>query len=258
MILKRVKILDIPIDNLDLSQAIEIITEFIKDGKTHLVVTPNSEIVNKACFDKKLKQILSRADLSIPDGIGLVWAARWLSIPLKGRTSGIDLLEKIFEYSILKNWQIYLLGTKSDIIKKLKMKLEKKYSGIKIVGIHSGYFTEEEEENIISEINKSNAKILLVGMGSPCQEKWLYDNLSKLCIPVCMGIGGSFDVLSGNISRASLKIRQWGFEWLYRLIREPWRIKRQAGLIAFMFKIFKKKMKKMPTRNKKNALWNYF
>ncbi|MDD3031707.1 MAG: WecB/TagA/CpsF family glycosyltransferase, partial [Atribacterota bacterium] len=181
-----------------------------------------------------------------PDGSGLLWATATLENPLIERITGIDLINRICQSSVEKGYRLFLLGAKEDIINKAVVNLEKKYPGINIVGFHHGYFKQEgytgnqyekNEKDIIREIKEKKPDFLLVGLGVPKQEIWISKYKDLLNVPVCIGIGGSFDVLSGKIPRAPLWMQNHGMEWIYRLIKEPKRIKRVIALPYFMWLI---------------------
>ncbi len=205
-------LLGVKIDNIGISEALQKIEEFLNDGKQHCIVTPNPEIIVLAQKDEELKRILSEADLSIPDGIGIKVASRFLGKPIKERVTGADLMEKILK---LGKHRIFLLVGKGGVVEKIA----KKFSNI--VG-----FTEDIDE-AIECINELRPNILFVALGAPKQEKWIHYNIAEIpSVKVAMGVGGAFDFISGKILRAPKFSRKIGLEWLWRLIIQPWRIRR--------------------------------
>lgn len=225
--------LNVPIDVITINEAVDKIIGFVGEDKTHMVFTPNPEIIMIAQEDSELFTILNDSDLNVPDGIGIVIASKIQKKNIKERVGGLDLVTKLFE----KDLSFYFLGSTSEIVEKAKQNLEEKYSGIKILGIHNGFFDNNEEEKIIEEINQKNPDILLVGLGVPKQEKWIYKNKNKLNAKVLIGVGGSLDVISGKTKRAPEVFINLGLEWLYRLIKEPKRYKRMLKLPAFLLRI---------------------
>ncbi|MDD4765207.1 MAG: WecB/TagA/CpsF family glycosyltransferase, partial [Atribacterota bacterium] len=233
-------------DRINCNQAMERIDKFISEKNPSYVVTPDTLAVLRARKDKKYLSITKKASLVTPDGAGLLWATATLENPLIERITGIDLINRICQSSVEKGYRLFLLGAKEDIINKAVVNLEKKYPGINIVGFHHGYFKQEgytdnqykkSEKDIIREIKEKKPDFLLVGLGVPKQEIWISKYKDLLNVPVCIGIGGSFDVLSGKIPRAPLWMQNHGMEWIYRLIKEPKRIKRVIALPYFMWLI---------------------
>ncbi|MEA2021220.1 MAG: WecB/TagA/CpsF family glycosyltransferase [Candidatus Caldatribacteriota bacterium] len=268
----RIKLFQVGIDRVDVKSVISRIEEFILTKKSHLVVTPDTLAILRTQKDADYFNIIQSANLVTPDGAGILWATTILNHPLSERVTGIDIIQGICKLAAKKAYSIYLLGASPGIAKEASLKLTQKYPGLKIVGNHHGYFhaaslsdetvippmyktkmnsgTEDitkkgmdaeynernEEAKIIQEINNKKPDILLVGMGVPRQEKWIAANLKskRLNVPVCMGVGGSFDVLSGKIPRAPLWMQRHGMEWVYRFIKQPKRAFHTLALFYFM------------------------
>lgn len=234
---ERVKILGVPVDMIDRDQAMQRFEEsFPKDGLT-MVVTPNSEIVQNASKDEALKSLIASADLIIPDGIGLVYASRIVGHPLKERVTGIDFLEAIIGYLAKHGKSIYFFGSRPGVAEAAAENIRKKYPALKVAGTHDGYFAPEAEPDIVDEINASGADFLCVALGSPKQEKFIYDHRQELNVHGAIGVGGSLDVWAGTLKRAPEFYRNHGLEWLYRLIQEPTRFKRMLALPVFMTRV---------------------
>ncbi|MCL1924025.1 MAG: WecB/TagA/CpsF family glycosyltransferase [Defluviitaleaceae bacterium] len=225
----RVEILGIGIHAISMEKAINILKSFLNRENASFVVTPNPEIIMRARKDRKLKNIINNADLAIPDGIGVVLA----SPKIKDRIAGIDLIKNFFETG--ENISVYLLGAAPGIAEKAALKISKKYSNVKIVGTHHGFFEDNsvEEKTILEDINKKMPSLLLVGLGSPRQEKWIHKN--KPNAKISIGCGGSLDVFSGKVKRAPHIFRKLNLEWLYRAIKEPVRFKRLLIIPKFLF-----------------------
>ncbi|MCX7714348.1 MAG: WecB/TagA/CpsF family glycosyltransferase [Clostridia bacterium] len=229
----KVNILGVNVDMVNISEAADKIVSFFEEDRLHSVYTPNSEIIMMAYRDAEFAELLNRADLLTADGIGVVYASKILRKPISERAAGYDIAIKVLEKLKDTEHKLFLLGGKPGIAEEAKRKLEEKYPGIRIVGTHNGYFKPEEESEIIDEINNSGADIVFVCLGAPAQEKWIDRNRDKLKAKVAMGIGGSLDVFAGKVERAPDFWCNMGLEWLYRLIKEPWRIGRMMALPKF-------------------------
>ena len=241
---ERLKLLNISIDTYEMDEAVVLLDQFIQEGKrAHCAFAANPEKNFSIMSDKKLYEVFNSADLLIPDGIGMVIAARILTNKRVSRVPGVELMEKLCNLSERKGYGIYVYGASEDVNKKAVEELKRRYKDIKIVGRSNGYIKQNEMNNLIKKINDSHAKILFLALGSPRQEKWYADHKNRLTsVKLCQGVGGSLDVLSGNVKRAPLWWRNRNLEWLYRLIKEPKRIKRQKILPKFIFHVFLKKL----------------
>ena len=238
---KITHVLGVPFDTYTMKEAVDRVMGFLSDGGKHIVCTPNPEIVMEAQNDKELMEILKASDLVIPDGIGVVWASKYSEIKIKERVPGFDLTQNVFEKIKDTDYKVYFFGGAPGVANEASKKMMKKYEGLKIVGTRNGYFKKEDEKDIVADIKNSGADILLVGLGAPKQEKWIYDNMRFTGAKVLIGVGGSFDVMSGNLKRAPKIFCKLGLEWFYRLITQPTRIKRMMRLPKFVIKVLKEK-----------------
>lgn len=240
---KTIKILNVKFDKISLEEAAKKATIFAQSKKQHYICTPNPEIVLEAQKNKKFLKILNNSDLNIPDGVGIIWAAKYLKQGSLQRVTGVDLMEKICEKAAKENLKIFLLGAANGVAQKVKTILKNKYPGLKISGVYSGSPSKKEENMIIKKINNSGAEILFAAFGAPKQELWIARNLKKLTkIKLAMGVGGSFDFIAGLRKRAPKWLQKIGLEWLYRLIQQPSRVKRiYNATIKFPIKILKNK-----------------
>ena len=212
--------------------ASEFCLERIKSGIPTAVFTPNSEIIYRASRSKELCELLYSADLLFPDGIGSYIGMKILKIPYAKRTSGIDLAEIILCKCAVLGYKIFLLGGKEGISAKASKNLQSKYKGLIVCGNHHGYF--ENDKDVINKINSSGADVLFVCLGFPKQEEWIRKNLKLIpSVKLAIGLGGSLDVWSGNIKRAPSPISSIGLEWLWRICKDPKRIKRVGYLFNF-------------------------
>jgi len=234
---KTVDILGIPVDSMTMSETVEKIRTFIDEKRVHTVYTPNAEIIMAARRDPQLRSILANADLLTADGAGVVLASKILKRSVPEKVSGVDLIHEIFKAYTGKGLRCFLFGAKPGVAEEAAVKIIADYPGIVIAGCRNGYFTEDEEEEIINTINASNADILLVALGAPKQEKWIYGHKDRLNVKVCMGVGGAIDVISGRVRLAPDFFRRNGLEWLYRLYKEPWRARRMLDLPRFMIRV---------------------
>jgi len=237
----RAFILGCYVDIINFQDALEQIKYYIKIGKPRHIITLNAEIVYIAQYDQALQEIINGADLVTPDGIGIVWGAKHLGYEIKQRITGIDLLYSLCQEAAKFHWKIYLLGAAPGVAQKAMLKLGQLYPGLEIVGTRDGYFSSEETPAIINEIKENKPEILFVALGAPKQEIWIKQYKEQLGVPVCIGVGGSLDVVAGNKQRAPRWMIKLNLEWLYRLIDEPSRIKRQLALPKFVAMILKQK-----------------
>ena len=224
------------IDNLTMEEVLGKIGQFLKSDKQHYIVLPYSEFAVRAQKDEEFRKILNKADLCLCEGRGLYFALKFLGMPIKEEVNGVELI-----YNTCGQFpnKIFLLGGKKEVIEKVKEKL-----GGNVVGAEHGY---QDLDEVIEKINKAKPEILLINLGSPKQEKWIYENLKKMpSVKVATGVGGAFDFISGRIKRAPKFIQRIGLEWLWRLILQPWRIKRSSlGVIGLSWLTLKKKIKRV-------------
>ncbi len=227
---------------LNMAEAVQIIEQLVEDRtKCSQVVTLNAEIIYQTKKEEELQSIINQANLVTADGIGTVWGARTLGYPQKERVSGIDLLYELCTTGATRGWKIYLLGAAPGVAEKAGQKLEQNYPGLKVCGNWHGYFSLEDENEIIADINSKSPDILFVALGAPKQEYWIDQKRDTLKVPVCVGVGGSFDVIAGVKKRAPRIFIALNLEWLYRLLIEPSRWKRQLALPAFVLAVLKQK-----------------
>ncbi len=239
---KTVDILDIPVDSITMREAVEKVGEFMREGGPHTIYTPNSEIMMEAQRNSELKEIMKKADMLIADGAGVVMASKMLGRPVPEKVSGIDLAKEIFRTYSEDGLRCFLFGAKPGVAQEAAVNLVRDYPGIIIAGCRNGYFTEQEEDEIIEEISSSSPDILLVALGAPKQEKWIYSHLDKLGAKVCIGVGGTIDILSGRVRLSPEFFRKHSLEWLHRLYKEPRRAKRMLDLPRFILRVFRTRL----------------
>lgn len=228
----RTEIMGVGFDDLTLDEAAQRAAGMIDEGGFHYVVTPNPELVDRARREEPFRQALSGADLVLPDGIGVVYAARLLGRRLKGRCPGIDFAGKLMEHMARTGLRLYLLGAKPGVAEAAAARLEIRYPGLTICGTHDGYF--QEDAPVVEEIRRAGADVVFVCLGAPKQEYWMVKNGPATGARLMAGLGGSLDVFAGVVERAPESWQRLGLEWLYRLTKEPKRIGRMARLPLFL------------------------
>lgn len=228
----RTDVLGVAFDNVTMDEAVDWALAMLEEDGPHLVVTPNPEIVQRAAKDPEFAGILSKADLVIPDGIGVVYAAKILGRPLKGRVPGIDFASALLERAAGTGRRLFLLGAAPGVAEQAAVNLRAAYPGLAVCGTHDGYF--KEDGPVVDAIRESGADIVFVCLGFPKQEKWIAAHGEAAGARLYIGLGGSLDVFAGKVERAPESFQKLGLEWLYRLVKEPSRIGRMAKLPLFL------------------------
>ncbi len=240
-----VNIFGVNINNITFNEASDIVKSFLKEDRLHTVITPNTEIVMAAKDHENIRNIVNSADLVIPDGIGLIYGSKIRKKPLKERVTGFDLSMELLKIAEENGYSLYLLGGKPGISEKAAKNIKIKFPALNIKGYHHGYFKgthlgmpgHEEEKKVIEEINKLKPDVIFLGLGFPKQELWIEENKDKINSKIIIGNGGVMDILSGNSKRAPKIFIKLNLEWLYRLLSEPSRIKRQMAIPKFILNI---------------------
>jgi N-acetylglucosaminyldiphosphoundecaprenol N-acetyl-beta-D-mannosaminyltransferase len=224
-----------------MEQAVNDVYGFFAVRQSKIVVTPNAEILQLYTKSEEMQAALKKADYIVPDGIGILLAAKRLGVPMKEKVAGIELGRHLMERAAEEGKRIYFLGAKPGIAQRAKECLEEEIPGIQIVGVRDGYFKPEEEPAIVEEINGLNVDMLLVCLGAPKQELWMAKHKEALKVGAMLGLGGSLDIFAHALKRAPQWMIKCRIEWLYRVIKEPKRIARIAGLPKFLLSIKKEK-----------------
>jgi N-acetylglucosaminyldiphosphoundecaprenol N-acetyl-beta-D-mannosaminyltransferase len=242
--IKRIRILGIPVDTVSMATACELVHEMIAaNKKKNCILAVNPEKILALQKNASLRHLFEGAALLLPDGIGVVIASRLLYGEKIPRLPGADLMQRLCAEAADKKYKIFIYGSAEGVNKKAVENISGSYPGINIVGRAHGFQKEEAIDNLIHEINESGADILFIALGSPRQEEWLIQNLPRLHVGICQGIGGTLDTIAGTTKRAPVLFRKAGLEWLYRLVKEPKRIYRQSALPVFAFKVLKEKIR---------------
>lgn len=241
----RLSIMGVRIDNLSMSEVLKIAEEKIDKNEQYIIYTPNTEFIMMCQKDEEFFNLMNKSDINIPDGIGLIYAGKIKKHSLKEKVGGYDLSVNLLKMANDKGLKLYAVGGKPGVAEAAMKNIREKYPGIKIVGTQHGYFKgthlgkngHEEELAVIEDINKHQPHILFVGFGAKKQEQWIEYNKNLINANIIIGNGGTLDGLAGIVKRAPDIFIKLGLEWLYRLMKEPKRIKRQIVLPVFMLKI---------------------
>lgn len=229
---ERIEVLGVPVDVVTMELALDVVDEMIQGSEPQVVIAVNPEKVLLARRDPTLLARLRGAGLLIPDGIGIVFAARLRGVQNMARVAGADLMPAICERAAQKGYRIFLLGARPEVNQRAVEVLKQRYPGIRIAGSEHGYLAETDMPALVESINGSGAEILFIAMGSPRQELWMDTYLPVLHVKVCQGVGGTFDVISGAVHRAPPVIQRMHLEWFYRDFR-PARIARVWPKLKF-------------------------
>ena len=247
-----VEILGCRLDLLDARAAADRVLQFVRERTSAQVVTLGTEMVVYAQRDEAFREIVNRCALSVCDTVGLLAVARSRGANLAARVTGVELVEDLCDRAAKAGTSIYLFGGAEGVAADAAAILEARFPGLQIAGVRNGFFGSDDEPAIIDQIRKSGAQLLFVGLGSPRQEFWLAKNLVETGCGAGIGVGGSFDVLSGRTLRAPEFWQRLGLEWLYRLASEPRRFRRQLALPYFVWLVFLERLginrkKEIPT-----------
>jgi N-acetylglucosaminyldiphosphoundecaprenol N-acetyl-beta-D-mannosaminyltransferase len=235
----RKDILGVAFDDVTLAQAVADGIALAEAPGFSYAVTPNPEIVNLARGDKDYAQILAQASLVLPDGIGVVYAAKILGRPLQGRVPGIDFASGLLAELAKTGGRLFLLGAKPGVAEQAGENLKKAYPGLVICGTHDGYFSDDQA--VVDAIRESKAQVAFVCLGAPKQEKWMAAHGPATGAHLMVGLGGALDVYAGNVKRAPAVWQKLGLEWCYRLLRQPSRAGRMAKLPLFLLEAAKER-----------------
>lgn len=244
---ETVPVMGIPIWTRGEEAAVERLRALIRGGGRHMLVTPDSLALYRARSDSEYRSILQNAAMCVPDGAGVVWAGDFLyEAPILSRIPGVELVERLLDMARREGFRAYFLGSSRAVITRAREVLEARYPGVQIVGARDGFFTEAQEPEVIAEINALEPHLIFVAMGVPKQERFIARNLRRLRTSLMMGVGGTFDVISGEKKRSPVFLQRCGLEWLWRVLREPHRINRIANLPLFVLEVMREKVQAPP------------
>ena len=226
-------VLGIGVDNITGTQAVVKVIKMIESGGVHHIMLLNPYKIHRIKSNTDLKVISSKSSMQIACGSGIKWAARVLGSPLKERIPTLSFIMDLVRISEIKEYTIFLVGGKPEIAERAFFNIKKSFPKIRIVGRHGGYFSHEREKSVIEAIRKSEPNIILVGMGFPKEDKWIYKVRAEFKNAVFISVGGSIDIISGEIKKAPPFFMKRGLEWFYRIITRPWRLGRLIRLMIF-------------------------
>jgi N-acetylglucosaminyldiphosphoundecaprenol N-acetyl-beta-D-mannosaminyltransferase len=215
------------IDNLTMSETVDVVGKFIDSGRPHQHVVVNVDKLVKADADPGLRKIINDCALVNVDGMPVVWASWLLGKPLKERVAGIDLFEALMQRAARAGWRVYLLGAVEEVVAQVHEIYRQRYSGLQIVGYRNGFWSAEEESSVAANIAAAQPDILFVAISSPKKERFLAKYQEAMQVPFAMGVGGTFDVVVGRVRRAPVWMQRWGLEWFHRFLQEPRRMFRR-------------------------------
>lgn len=241
----KLSIMGVRIDNKNMDEVMDTVKKKIAGSHRYIIYTPNTEIIMMCQEDREFLELMNSSDINIPDGIGLIYASGIKKHPLKEKVAGYDLSVNLLKLADEQGLKLFAVGGKPGVAEAAMKNVHEKYPGINIAGTQHGYFKgahlgkggHQEELEVLENINRAAPDILFVGFGAKKQEQWIEYNKDKINAKIIIGNGGTLDGLAGNVKRAPEIFIKLGLEWLYRLIKEPKRIKRQILLPIFMFKV---------------------
>lgn len=247
--MSRIKFMNTQIDNLTMSEALDSIDKLISENNNSYVVTPNVDHIIQLERGGEIVDVYKHANLILCDGKPLIWISKWYGTPIKEKISGSDLFPLLCQRAAKKGYTMFFLGAAKGVAAKAAQNLMTRYPGLKVVGTYSPSYGFEKDpkktEKVIHIIKKANPQILIVGLGAPKQEKFIYENRKKLGVPVSLGLGASLDFEAGNIKRAPKWMANHGLEWLYRITQDPKRL-------AKRYLVDDRKILKLALKYKKN------
>ena len=235
----RINILGTPVDRVSMAGTIARVQQFIAEGTPRLIITPNVDHVIKARQDAEFKRIYECADLTVPDGVPLLWAAKFLGQPLIERVNGTDLFEALCAIAARYGHRIFLLGAAPGVAAQAAANLQLRHSRLQIAGTYSPPFDffddPAENQKIVAMIRAARPDLLFVGLGAPKQEKWIQRHRQELNVPVSIGVGASFEYVAQTAPRAPKWMQRTGLEWLFRILKHPGRYWKRYVIDAFLF-----------------------
>ncbi|MBC8103228.1 MAG: WecB/TagA/CpsF family glycosyltransferase [Cytophagales bacterium] len=230
---QSVTLLGMRVDRVTMEGALALAEEFIHSRMPHHIVTADASMVVTATQDAEFAQIVAASDLVTPDGAGILWATRRMGTPVPAKVSGVDLSARLIALSGEKGWRVFFFGAAPGVAEAAAVQMRERYPAANIVGVRDGFFKPEDEAGIVETIREAKTDILLVALGIPKQEKFIFRHKAALGVPVCIGVGGTLDVFSGTVKRAPVWMQNVGLEWLYRLAANPKKIHKVALLPKF-------------------------
>jgi N-acetylglucosaminyldiphosphoundecaprenol N-acetyl-beta-D-mannosaminyltransferase len=239
-----VRILGVRVDALTYAGLLARIAVFIAEGTPHQIATVNPEFVMEAWRNPAFAVVLEQTDLCLADGVGLLWAARRLGRALPERVTGSDSVPLIAQCAAERDWRVYLLGAGPGVAQRTGEILQGRYPGLRVAGAFAGSPADADAAEMITRVREARPDILFVAYGAPKQDLWIGKHRTALGVPVMMGVGGSFDFIAGVQKRAPRWVQRLNLEWLFRLLSQPWRWRRQLALPRFAWAVLREHVSK--------------
>lgn len=220
-------ILDVRVHRVSFGEALDEIDRFVRSGAPHQVVTVNSDFIRLAGTNPEFRAVINAADLAVADGMPLIWASRLLGTPLPERVTGVDLMDHSAALAARSGYRVFLLGAGPGVAQAAAEELTLRHRGLSVAGVLTppmGPFSEEEDARLVAAVRSARPHLLFVALGAPRQEIWIHRHLTALDVPVCIGVGGAFDLIARRIARAPVFMQRTGLEWAHRLVQEPGRL----------------------------------
>ena len=231
--MNSIEILGVRVDDAGYDDMLAQVDGYVASGQPHQIVTINTEMLMAAYADPAFRHTLNAADLNVADGMGLILASRWLGHPLRERVTGSDGIYHLCAHCATRGYRPFFLGAAPGVAEGAAERLASLYPDLEIAGAFAGSHQAQEEDGIVARVRAAAPDLLFVAYGVPAEEKWIARNRDRLGVPAMIGVGGAFDFVAGVTRRAPAWVRQLGLEWLHRLLREPWRWRRQLVLPRF-------------------------
>jgi N-acetylglucosaminyldiphosphoundecaprenol N-acetyl-beta-D-mannosaminyltransferase len=251
--MNSITVLGVRVDDVTMPEALARVDDFMQEPRLHQVVTVNPEFIVAAQQDPAFARALAESDMNLPDGANLLRAAEAQGTPLRERVAGTDFVWYLGGLAATAGWKIFLLGGRGGVGGQTAARMQSRYRNLKVVGMFEGSPEPEEEEGILARINESDAQVLFVAYGAPAQDVWIHRNRNKLPnVRVAVGVGGAFDFIARKIRRAPKWMQDLGLEWLFRLVLQPWRVRRQWALVVFTRKMWKERRGQQMTKKLEN------
>lgn len=236
--MNRIEILGVPVDAVTEREALDWVAHVLQDGRPHQVATVNPEFVMRARRDPAFAGVLRRADLCLPDGAGLLWAARRSGRPLPARVTGVDFIHALAREGAAAGWRFFFLGASPGVADAAAAVLRRQHPALRVTGTVAGSPEPDEDAATVAAVRRAGADVVLVAYGAPAQDLWIARNLPATGARLGMGVGGAFDFIAGRARRAPRWMQDRGLEWLHRLARQPWRWRRMLALPQFVARVY--------------------
>jgi N-acetylglucosaminyldiphosphoundecaprenol N-acetyl-beta-D-mannosaminyltransferase len=239
---RSIDLLGVRVDDVTWAETLDLLARFVDQGTPHLVVTLNPEILMRARQDSAFRRIVKSAALVLPDGVGLLWAAKILGLRLRERVTGSGLVPRLSALAAERSWRVFFLGAWPGVADQAALRLAAANPGLQVVGTFAGSPDPAHDAALVARVRAAAPHLLFVAYGAPRQERWIARNAERLQVPVMIGVGGALDFAAGVVRRAPAWVRRLGLEWLYRLARQPWRWRRQVALLRFALLVWRERI----------------